>query len=1026
MPVHTTAVHIPLTAGMKENIDPKLLPDGVLLASVNTRIRKDGRIGVRNGYSAVAMGTPTGGTLVPYDLLEFNGRLLCLGDQLSANNGYPTNVYELMSTASGSWAPSTPGSLGTHLLNPIGSLRELSTAPQSSGGLTGVIAVGACNGYVMAAYKSSGFNVTFVNVYVESTGQCILSTSMSFTEGDPHICTPVVTGSQRCFILVGRSVDGQDVVAYRFNPALDANLVTLGIIDNGAAAITALAANEVVGASQFVIAVDRTGAVNLNVSRFNTTGAQQGSTITIAATTPEAIDVEANSAGSGSISLAHLKTNTVTLYSWTFAGALTGPTSVTTAAIANFPVFVTRLPANAGLGFAESIAVSFNTAPGAPNRPVDFLSSIRTLSTHAQSTTVGTLDLRVVGRPLSAVSNGVSVALLVPADVGDLPDITVSRTSALVYLSATALHMATLDTLLGTGGQQDVARDASTGKVLWARRGVDLAAQQVLRVCSLSFQSAERRQVAQQASHLFFAGANPQVWDGSMTSECGFAEIPGIRSATTGNGAGALTASAQYDYVATWSYVDGAREILLSAPSEPFSVTTGVGEDTVSVNVSTPHMMKVGASGTLLGSGIIITLWRTYWDGSTKTIGYRKAASSNVALAIVDMAPVVLIVDLKSDVDLLDEELLYTDAGQGALSGTLPRVAPSPCSYIWPTATGLILAGLPNAAQFQESQPIQPENSLTFAPNALTGVSFFGLCGTSIKAVAVVFGARVLFSREGIFVSAGQGPDADGRGDMPVPVVLPTDYGLIDGGWRSLLLTKDGLWFQADNEKLCVMPGQGSPIWGGMPVRSTLALYPTIVGAALAGDDSIAVFAANDVDSGVLIVRDQRNGEWSYDEVPGSGLIRGVTAVDGRVFVIVGSTVYQQTSLYADNASTAIPMRLEFGSATPFGLTGDGELSRFTLLGEFRGDCVVTMSISFDDGKTFTAMNAHTLTAGASLAIGDAVELEFVPRRRKCSRFRLKLVVTSAAASELIAISGLTLHLINKNAPSKLPSSRRK
>jgi hypothetical protein len=39
-------------------------------------------------------------------------------------------------------------------------------------------------------------------------------------------------------------------------------------------------------------------------------------------------------------------------------------------------------------------------------------------------------------------------------------------------------------------------------------------------------------------------------------------------------------------------------------------------------------------------------------------------------------------------------------------------------------------------------------------------------------------------------------------------------------------------------------------------------------------------------------------------------------------------------------------MLLEFGSATPFGISGDGDLCIVTLTCEFRDNCVATMSIS--------------------------------------------------------------------------------
>lgn len=52
-----TTIDIPFTKGLHEEVDPKLLPQGLFTVAQNVRYQKDGRAGVRNGFRHDAANT---------------------------------------------------------------------------------------------------------------------------------------------------------------------------------------------------------------------------------------------------------------------------------------------------------------------------------------------------------------------------------------------------------------------------------------------------------------------------------------------------------------------------------------------------------------------------------------------------------------------------------------------------------------------------------------------------------------------------------------------------------------------------------------------------------------------------------------------------------------------------------------------------------------------------------------------------------------------------------------------------------
>src|SRR4051812_29728794 len=75
-----------LAQGLDRTVDPRVAPNGTLARVQNLRLDQQGRMVCRNGYQSLGTTVHDGGTgLVPFDLHEFNGSLVCLGNHSAAN-----------------------------------------------------------------------------------------------------------------------------------------------------------------------------------------------------------------------------------------------------------------------------------------------------------------------------------------------------------------------------------------------------------------------------------------------------------------------------------------------------------------------------------------------------------------------------------------------------------------------------------------------------------------------------------------------------------------------------------------------------------------------------------------------------------------------------------------------------------------------------------------------------------------------------------------------------------------------------
>ena len=983
-------VNIPLTLGRADRVDPKLAPLGVLAVAKNLRVRKDGRLGSRTGYQPLVMKDQSNDDVVAYDLHEFsNGRLCALGS--SQGEGHPVDVYEYRGTPSTNpWRSSDESGFNRQTLTPFTAPRQVCGVPQPAGGIF-MVDCAAGNGYVCAVYVGQDQVLCRTQVVRESDDQVILARDTAI---QGWVEARVCFANNSFFILgiddnnaltLGKWTPGSTDTNFQVIATLEASgyTRTLGFLE-------VQAVNN--GSSSVVIcAYGLTSGTEVKVKRFNASGTQQGSTLTVSGLSNLiSVDVEADEVDNTVNVVIGTTTPTVTLRSYNFSNTLLdGPTSL----FAGSRPTICRLPAQSG--WAESVCVVSSGIGATGDIQVDYV-EVDTHTIVSEVIANAVLDGAVI--PAQSAGNPAGVVFSGFVD----PDNVDGSTNAIWYVDRTMVHMATRD--LG-GSARDpgsfysplgLSLDTSTGRLAWCSlyfvTGRGLSGVENFTITTLALHSTARRQGASAGGLLYLTGAPVQVYDGRIATEAGFNEVPGIIGDSQGT-SGFLTQLATYSYVYVWEYNLPDGTFFESPPSPVYDVTLTGANDEVTLTLKGPHSARVALGDAAYGAEITGVLYRTVWDAANGSQGsqFKETQRFSCPTGQANYGDDISVNDDSSDTGIADEPTLYTQ------SGPLENNAPEMATYISASSARIDVAGLPRTSEFQESK----EQDLSEGVNFSVDSAFFGRAPNPINGIVSLDGIRLVFTRTDAYAVAGDGPGTDGSGALPPPVEMPGPGGLKD--WRSLLKGPDGVWAQFDDDKLYRLPrGSGAPEWLGVDIQDTLRLYPTITGASRCRADDAIMFACENSGGtdGRIVVRSLRTGLWTEDTAPlqtGDG-IEALCSYGDRVAYISGGVVYvQSASSYADETSTVIETQVKTHPLYPFELGGYGTMHGVLLTGEFRSAGTLALRVSYDDGVSFTTYDSFTLSG---LTVGQTVQRRWALQQMDTTSVVFEWTFTPSTAGE--------------------------
>lgn len=509
----------------------------------------------------------------------------------------------------------------------------------------------------------------------------------------------------------------------------------------------------------------------------------------------------------------------------------------------------------------------------------------------------------------------------------------------------------------------------------------------------------------------FVACAQPMWVDSSGEYEAGFIQAPVSTAATIITAGGSLTANSAYSHTAIFESIDANGLIERSAPAVPRACAT-TANTTATVEFS---CLEFGQRW------VRCKVYRTLANGSVfKLVGSVDASPA------MSVQPVFTFVDTYADSDITQNETLYTQIGQELATSQFPA-----CSFAAVGGDRMVCGGGFNGETLHFSKLFLPHICPEFADDD----------AFRKRLPADVTGAAYLdnwigFTREGIYIITGDGPDGAGEGAFAPYFRLPYNVGCID--WRSVLVTDVGVFFQSARGLALLPRGFGAPVIMDQ-VEDTLASYPIITSArafySSASGEQVARWTATATEgatSGVVITYDLTFKTWQVDTYTADGPACFQAEWQGEPVLAPASTLIGangasywhpfrvQDSGY-DDQGLPIQMLLRTGDIRPWGTMGHGVIHRAGVLGELRAACTLNVTKTTDRGARSTT-RVYTGIAPDPV-VGDKAYLAIaLGQNEQKDVTALRLELSESSATEGVVLIGAILEHDTVTQNFRLPN----
>jgi hypothetical protein len=996
-----TELHIPLSSGAHEEADAKLLPQGKLLRVMNARIRKDGRMGVRNGY--VTQAAPH--IVDTLGAAPIDGGALSLWSRVS--RGVPTyDVRTATSTRNGLACPTLSElTAPTRLAVTRGNLQY--------GGVVGDTALVGTKIYVAVVDEDLRDYTKVGNIRIDELDLTGRHTGWSCTIGGAD-----KTSAVKLCVLAGilyvfyANLTDSSVYVQSITPITHTIGTAYHVLTLTATTVTHFDARTLPGAGG-TLHLYLAALVGLNINLY---WVATGGSVTLLTSSPEIATVAyptiCYSSGYAEIVLVWYTGASWTLgniyaSSWRVAdwslqvnAETLNPSSAGGVPLVAEDWPVGRFVAAWGYGPATGPPIrAFGSgicAYGDSGVTVDAPGCIPV--TRPFALPAGEMALWVTDRTSVRPSSGQGSYWLLEVAAGD---VILRRVAMAAHLEAAPKSV----DYYRTDARSTVTATSATQMAAYLPTYIGNERYG----CDLFVLESGSKLWAKLNGQIFFSGAQLHVFDGDVLVADGLLDGPTIQSVANGS-AGAIPAG-DYQYIAIWEWTDAGGRKYRSPPSLPLTKTQASPWTAATVAVY-PYDGVAATSGGWITSetgkrGVNVVVYRTVKDGS---IFYRLPLLQTVS-ALGPNDPTIS--DVWTDANIIDQEVLYTQGERGGASGLLANDPPPPCRYIAAGNDRLMVGGLEQRDEVRFSklifpgEPVQWSDDLAFRarlPGMVTGVAFLD-------------GAWYAWTSDAVYQIAGDGPDDTGAGYFSEARRVQSEVGCLDG--RSVVSIGSGIMFQAKSDRIYRLPRGGcTPEWISQQMREELAAYPTITSAIVVPSQNAIVFGCyKDSTHGALIWYDVRTEEWYCDEL-GLGVLSVSLYGDA---LLVNGQIAETPSVWTDNwdvmGAAAITYEMVTGDIRPFGIIGQGRTRKVVILGEYRSGAVVALSVSYDSGQTWADSVGWTL---AGFTLGDPIELEHRLKYVRGCSYRIKLSVICSVTQGGLLLSGLSFELFPSAGTKRL------
>lgn len=516
--------------------------------------------------------------------------------------------------------------------------------------------------------------------------------------------------------------------------------------------------------------------------------------------------------------------------------------------------------------------------------------------------------------------------------------------------------------------------------------------------------------------YLYIPGSLPMECDGTNLVEQGFCTYPEPFGLTdTNSGDGSMDTGA-YQYICIYEWMDAYGNIHQSTPSQLGSVSITFDSCTVVVP-SCPYTNK---------DNVVCAIYRTE-EGPGYTY-YRVAAVENDRTAAT-----ITYVDKKADSEINVNKPLYSTS---EVSNTQP-----------PTVSGQNIFG--NRLFYIDKDK---KNTIYYTKEFLDGEgtgynsSEFAIRvpGEEITAIQALLDYLIIFQSDQIYVTRGFGFDVAGQGrNYDTPTLVSDANGCADP--QTLVSIPPGILFQGLDNNIYLLQTSLQIQTVGDPVLYWLE-NSTILGTAVNTVKNEVYFFTNDDYS---FMYDYEQNKWSLWTVPAQ-----LAAVNNDILYFENSdNLYNSTTGSFDDNTSDQSLTVDTGWIQASGLGGYQRIYKGQLLGfnnatsatrTLKLEIAYNYDVSFTDEFTYTLEPTHTrVVSGSSTAMtsaftydqyvnpsgsypdatnrDEAMILDFIPSRQKCTSMRLRITDYADATASNIASDGYSLTGMNLTVGIKKP-----
>lgn len=538
---------------------------------------------------------------------------------------------------------------------------------------------------------------------------------------------------------------------------------------------------------------------------------------------------------------------------------------------------------------------------------------------------------------------------------------------------------------------------------------------------------------------VYFASGQLMQYDGNLTSNVGFLDLPNIETITDRAAVSPEpgVVAGTYFFVASYQWIDSKGNIHRGPISDVANITTG-STRTIELNnvspISSSYTKTDGAGASLAYpkiNGSRIVFHKTTSGGA---VFYKQnssqSPSSSGNLLYTENGFVFKTLINGNDANLTSNEILYTSGGE------IEAVQPGSFRHLCEYNGRLVLSNGDDGNLIVYSK--QKVDTVTYEFNRLFSFTVPTDTGRSVAAKALD-DKLIIFTENALFLQAGQGPSANGQNSdfASVPQKISSDVGCLVP--KTIVSYQDGLiWFTSkgfyklDRSLGLSYVGKAVEEYNHLDFREGILLYDR---------REIRWVSSN----GACVVYDYHNDMWytftNHEAVS--------CCLYNDKFVIAktnGSIWIENKSSYLDDG-IAYSRRIVTPWFSLAGLQHAQRLYRLNILGELKSPHKLKIYLAYDYeparrelmewdssanlGSVSMPDGAYYSTPSTFTTENRTYDIEFRPAIQKCESFRLEIYDENSTSSgspidgECALLTSMTAVVGVKQATQKQNASRR-